>query len=440
MRDDLSGFFPLQVHLATLGCRLNEAEIQQWAREFHALGHQLVDHPEAADLVVLNTCAVTEEAVRKSRKLIRRAQRVNPRAKLVVSGCYSSLQPTETYSLPGVDLVISNSDKSQLVRSTLSALEWQTMPATANEPDASPLFARGRQRAFIKVQDGCRYRCTFCVVTLARGAEQSRAPEEVIAEVNQLYAEGIQEIVLAGVHLGGWGAGLGLRLSDLLQALLDETAMPRIRLGSLEPWDLPERLWALLSDPRVMPHLHLPIQSGSSSVLRRMSRRGSPEAYAALIQQGRALVPHLNITTDIIVGFPGETDDEHQATLDFVEQQRFGHLHIFSYSPRAGTRAATLMPPIPESVKRKRSQQLHHLSMRLREQSLHDACGATELVLVEGAAHGGIPDDAFGYTPHYLPVRIPGEAGRLVVGSIWPVQVYGVDLERGMLIGRPSDG
>ncbi len=295
-----------------------------------------------ADVIVLNSCAVTEDAVRKSRQTLRRLHRENPEAKLVVSGCYATLHPEQAGQALGVDLLVPNADKDRLVELTQRQLNQDSAPAFATEPGESVLFRLGRQRAFVKVQDGCRYRCTFCIVTVARGEEKSRSVAEVVEEINALHRQGIPEAVLTGVHLGGYGGDLGLGLDELIRAVLAQTDIPRLRLGSLEPWDLPEGFFDLFDAPRLMPHLHLPLQSGSDAVLRRMARRCKTDEFAALVEQARARVPDINISTDIIVGFPGETEEEWAETLAFVRRIGFGHIHIFSYSPRQGTKAAAL--------------------------------------------------------------------------------------------------
>lgn len=222
----------MRVHLTTLGCRLNEAEVERWSRELLERGYQIAPDETAADLVVVNTCAVTQEAVRKSRKLLRRSQRANPLAKLVMSGCYASLEGKEAAESLGVDLVVDNRQKDQLVAIATRALDLPSMPRLATEPGEAPLFARGRQRAFVKIQDGCRYRCSYCIVTLARGEERSRPVPELVDELNRLHREGIREAVLTGVHIGGYGTDLGTDLPSLLRALLAETRIERLRLGS----------------------------------------------------------------------------------------------------------------------------------------------------------------------------------------------------------------
>ncbi len=396
----------MKVHLKTLGCRLNEAELETWAQAFQKSGHQITKQAEAAHLIVINSCAVTQDAARKSRRLIRRIHRDNPQAKLVVSGCYATLNEDEAASLLGVDLIVSNKDKDQLVEKTLAELNMDSMPALSTEPGEISLFTRGRQRAFVKVQDGCRYRCTFCIVTVARGEESSRPVQAVIDEINALHRQGITEVILTGVHLGGYGSDLGNNLSDLIKAILAETEIPRLRLGSLEPWELPDDFFKLFENPRLMPHLHLPLQSGSDTVLRRMARRCKTEEFAAIVNQLRAQIPNFNVTTDIIVGFPGETEQEWQESFNFIKQTGFGHIHIFTYSSREGTKAASLPDQLSNDIKKQRSKQLHELAEEMKLKFFADNVGHEFPVLWEGYSEA--LDDGkqrvFGYTPNYLKV------------------------------------
>ncbi|TAN66391.1 MAG: tRNA (N(6)-L-threonylcarbamoyladenosine(37)-C(2))-methylthiotransferase MtaB [Methylobacter sp.] len=396
----------MKVHLKTLGCRLNEAELETWAQAFQKSGHQITKQAEAAQLIVINSCAVTQDAARKSRQLIRKIHRDNPQAKLVVSGCYATLNEDEAASLLGVDLIVSNKDKDQLVEKTLTELNMDSMPVLSTEPGEISLFTRGRQRAFVKVQDGCRYRCTFCIVTVARGEESSRPVQAVIDEINALHRQGITEVILTGVHLGGYGSDLGNNLSDLIKAILAKTDIPRLRLGSLEPWELPGDFFELFDNPRLMPHLHLPLQSGSDTVLRRMARRCKTEEFAAIVSRLRAKIPNFNVTTDIIVGFPGETEQEWQDSYDFIKQTGFGHIHIFTYSSREGTKAAGLPGQLNNDVKKQRSRQLHELAEQMKQTFFEDNVGNEFPVLWEGYSEA-LADGkqrVFGYTPNYLKV------------------------------------
>ncbi|MEJ2393334.1 MAG: tRNA (N(6)-L-threonylcarbamoyladenosine(37)-C(2))-methylthiotransferase MtaB [Candidatus Thiodiazotropha sp.] len=424
----------MRIHLKTLGCRLNEAELETWSREFQAQGHHMTQNAEEADLLVVNTCAVTEEAVRKSRKLLGRTSRQNPDARLVVSGCYASLDPTATAEAEGVDLVIDNRDKDRLVEIISHELDLTTMPQAAMEPDTTGLLERGRQRAFIKVQDGCRYRCTYCIVTLARGEERSRPAAEVIDEINRLHREGIQEVVLTGVHIGGYGSDIGSDISSLIQQVLAQTEIPRLRIGSIEPWDLPPSFWSLFGNPRLMPHLHLPLQSGCDSVLRRMARRCRTDEYRELIRQARAEVADFNVTTDIIVGFPGESETEWQQTLDFVEEIGFGHLHIFAFSPRQGTKAASLPDPVSREIKRSRSAALHKLGESMKRSTAEAYIGRTLPILMEGSGENGWA----GYTPNFLRVQLAPTPDVSLKNQIVEIRLTGTSEDGQHLTGVPA--
>ncbi len=396
----------MRFFFTTLGCRLNEAEIGSWQRALRTAGHDLAPTIGEADVGVVNTCAVTAEAARKSRKLVARLHRKNPAARLVVTGCYAALQPDAAAELAGVDLVVPNRDKDALVSRMTSHLALPTRPRAATAPEASP-FRSHRTRAFVKVQDGCRNRCTFCIVTVARGEERSRSIAELIGEVRDLLAEGVLEIVLTGVHLGGYGSDLDVTLTDLVTAILGETGVTRLRLSSLEPWDLPKGFGALWRDRRLMPHLHLPLQSGSDPVLRRMARRCPTGRFRALVDELRAEVPKLSITTDWIVGFPGETPSDHQNSLAFIDSLDFADVHVFPYSPRAGTRAASFSDPCPPDDRRARLDDALRLTAVLRERALARADETVDQVLWEG--EGPLTADGqrrfSGYTENYLPVE-----------------------------------
>ncbi len=398
----------MRIHLNTIGCRLNEAELESWSRGFLAQGHQLTPDLKQADLVVVNSCAVTGEAARKSRKLINRIQRTNPQAKVVVSGCYASLEPTKVEEMSGVNLVVSNREKDRLVEIASQQLELPTIACDSIGAESSLPLPHGRQRAFIKVQDGCRHSCTFCIVTTARGEERSRSSAEIVTEINQLHSAGVQEVVLTGVHIGGYGNDLGSDLSTLIAEVLTETNIPRLRLGAVEPWDLPPHFWRLFTNPRLMPHLHLPLQSGSDRVLKRMARRCQSSEFIALVKQAREQISGFNLTTDIIVGFPGESADDWRQSVDLVEQIGFGHLHIFSFSPRSGTRAAEMPNQVAPAIIKQRSQELHRVSEKMKRATLKRHIGETLEVLIEGS--GQPLDDGSrvwrGYSPNFLRIEL----------------------------------
>ena len=426
----------MRIHFQTLGCRLNEAELETWSRDCLERGYAVTPRVEEADLVVVNTCAVTAESVRKSRQIVRRSRRANPSAKLVVSGCYASLDPAAAGAELGIDLLVPNTDKDRLVEIAAARLDLPVMPEDATRPGEQALLTRGRHRAFVKVQDGCRYRCAFCIVTRARGDERSRAIADVVDDVRRAHAAGVREAVLAGVHLGGYGSDIGSNLRELVAAVLADTDMPRIRLGSLEPWELGDQFWDLFADPRLMPHLHLPLQSGADSVLRRMSRRCRTADFADLVARARATAADFNVTTDIIVGFPGETEGEWRQTLAFVDAMRFGHVHVFAYSPREGTKAAGMPNPVDRDAKRRRSEELHRLSAASRESVLRRAIGRRLDVLVEDRTEDGTA--WLGYSPDYLRVELPA-GGTDLSNRIVPVIASGVSADGTRLLGRRAD-
>lgn len=426
----------MKIHLKALGCRLNEAELENWSQDFLAAGHHITNHSDEADVVVLNTCSVTQDAGRKSRKLLNRLHRENPTAKLVASGCHATLSPEEMADTIGVDLIVPNKDKSQLAVQVMKQFTDGSMPSIATEPGETSLFTRGRQRAFIKIQDGCRYRCTFCIVTIARGDEQSRSQKDIIDEINRLHSQGIKEVVLTGVHVGGYGSDTDTSLYELVTAILTETDVPRIRFASVEPWDLHDNFFSLFENKRVMPHMHLPLQSGADSVLRRMSRRCRTEDFQALVESARIAIPDFNVTSDIIVGFPGETDEEWQQTMDYVESIGFGHLHIFSYSPREGTKAARLANPIAPHIKKQRHKQMHQLGEEMKSSILSAQINKQVDILWEKGRSDGALNHFTGYTPNFLKVETRVTSPTLLENRITQVKITGVSPEKNILIGK----
>jgi threonylcarbamoyladenosine tRNA methylthiotransferase MtaB len=390
------------VHLRTLGCRLNQAEIDAFARSFASRGYEIVAAPEEADAIVVNTCAVTEDAVRSGRQMIRQLHRSNPDAAIVVTGCQAQIQPEAIRTLPGVAHIIPNEHKDDLVALVAGddRAEYDLEPHLRGTPTWMH-----RTRAFVKVQDGCDNACTFCVTTIARGAGRSRPIQAVVDEVQLLLTLGYQEIVLTGVHLGSYGHDLMPRttLRALVEALLHDTDVVRLRLSSLEPWDLDEQFFTLWRDRRLCPHLHLPLQSGCDATLRRMARRTSQAQFSRLMAAARANLERPSITTDVIVGFPGETDAEFDASLAFIERMHFSGIHVFRYSRRPGTAAARMRGQVPEAVKKVRSERLHRLAQQAQAAFAVAQIGRVEPILWENVS--GSTEEGFinvGYTPHYV--------------------------------------
>ncbi|MEE8321809.1 MAG: tRNA (N(6)-L-threonylcarbamoyladenosine(37)-C(2))-methylthiotransferase MtaB, partial [Gammaproteobacteria bacterium] len=397
-----------------------------WAQDFQSRGHSLTNDPDMADMLIVNTCAVTQEAVRKSRQLLRRTHRYNPRAKLVVSGCYSSLDKKTVQDIEGIDLIVDNQDKDNLVEIVLRELPTESMPSLLTQPGELPLFSRGRNRAFIKIQDGCRYQCTFCIVTIARGKERSRTIGDIVHEISRLSGQGVQEAVLTGVHVGGYGSDTGTNLYDLIQAILNDTDIPRLRLASVESWDLPDHFFDLFRNPRLMPHIHLPLQCGSDSVLKRMGRRCMTGDYEKLIGLLRSEVKDINITTDIIVGFPGETENDWHESLEFIEKTGFPHIHIFTYSARPGTKAADLPKQVSSSIKKQRSSQLHALARQMRLDYLNDQIGRQYPVLWETTNQKETDGDYTGFTPNYIRVELTDTSDAVKENNINTVSITGI--------------
>lgn len=414
----------MRVYLESTGCRLNQSEIETLGRQFERAGHTLAETAEDADLCVVNTCAVTREAARTSRTIIRRLNRASAGAPVVATGCYAHLSPDAVRALPGVQRVVDNLDKERLVPLVLG------LPEEIEPFDREPLTrefrpgALGRTRAFVKVQDGCDNRCTFCVTTIARGPARSRPLDDVVAEVTHLAAAGYHEAVLTGVHLGSYGHDWGDRagLRTLVEALLSRTPVARLRLSSLEPWDIPPGFFRLWEDPRLCRHLHLPLQSGCDATLRRMARRTTQAAFRELVAEARAGIPDLAISTDLIVGFPGEADGEFETSYAFAREMDFMKLHVFRYSARPGTAAARMAGQVPDETKRERSARMLALSDEGGRRFYARFVGQVMPVLWEQVA--GASPEGFcntGLTDNYL--RVTLDAPDVLTNQIVPVRL-----------------
>jgi len=415
----------LRVRVETLGCRLNTSEIQRIGRQFVTDGHRVVGPDGPADVCILNTCAVTHIAARKSRQLMRHLKQAHPGATMVVTGCYAELEGEQVAAL-GADIVVGNQEKDDIVK--LVAQHLGTRPIrhqtqVVQEPDNQRLHPGPRTRAFVKVQDGCDNRCTYCVVTIARGPARSRLADEIVAEVQHLEAIGYREVVLSGVHLGSYGHDLGHRhgIFHLTRRLLDETGIRRLRLSSLEPWDLAVDFFSLWENSRLGRHLHLPLQSGCDATLRRMARRTTTEKFARLVSAARAAIPGLSVTTDLMVAFPGETDDEFIESLDFVEAMAFAKIHVFRYSARPATAAASMADQVPPEMAAARSQRAHQVGARMERSFRHRFLGRTMDVLWENAEPTGANLLWSGLTDNYL--RVSASEGPHLRNTITPVRL-----------------
>jgi threonylcarbamoyladenosine tRNA methylthiotransferase MtaB len=431
----------MKVHLKTLGCRLNQGEIDRMARQFAQRGDEIVLDENAADMVVINTCAVTQEATRSSRQMIYRAARANQDVQIAVTGCYAHIAPDEIAVLPNVKHVIDNFDKESLVSivsgEPIAEPEVHDREPIVRDPLHGINGASGRTRAFIKVQDGCDRLCSFCVTRVARGKGRSRDLPDIVEEVRELSASGYQEAVLTGVHLGSYGHDLGQPdgLLHLVRALLHGTDIPRIRLSSLEPWGIPDGFWDLWANPRLSAHLHLPLQSGCDATLRRMIRRTSQAEFRAVVKSARAAIPDLSITTDVIVGFPGETDAEFEISRAFIEEMDFSGMHIFRYSVRPGTAAARLPNHIDEATKKTRSDVLQRIAQAGEHRFAERFIGTVQPVLwevVNGATEAGYIHH--GYTSQYGRVRLI--ARDVLTNTFTSVRITGYDPAHHTLTGE----
>jgi len=351
----------MKIALETLGCKLNQAETETLARQFTQAGHELVARTEDADIYILNTCTVTHTADSKSRHLLRQARRRNPTVRIVVTGCYADRAPLDMAKLEAVDLVSGNEGKATL----LARLEEKGYLRNADSSLPVNTKSTLRTRSFVKIQDGCRHYCAYCIVPYVRRIEKSTPPDEVIKQVKQRVTDGYQEVVLTGTRIGAYDSN-GLQLKDLIERILSETDIPRLRLSSLQPQEISLELLELGRDNRLCPHFHLSLQSGSDSVLKRMRRRYTTGEYEKTVALIRATVPKVAVTTDTIVGFPCETDEEFRDSLDFCRRLNFARIHVFPFSPRSGTEAAQMPGQIPEKVKKERTR----LMLALAEESL----------------------------------------------------------------------
>ncbi len=433
----------MKIFLDMVGCRLNQSEIEILARQFCAAGHTLAASSEEADLVVINTCAVTNAAASDSRQKIRQVARAG-NAQIVVTGCWSTLFPDEAAALPHVSRLVSNQCKDQLVADLLETRgKAYDLEPIRRQPIPG---GRLRTRAFIKVQDGCDNHCTFCITVLARGQGHSRTVHEVIEDIQAALKEDplhprlvAQEVVLTGVHLGSWGQDLSQphHLRQLVQMVLKYTDVARLRLSSLEPWDLDEDFFALWENPRMCPHLHLPLQSGSANVLHRMARKVTSESYAGLLTLARRSIPDVAITTDLIAGFPGETEAEFAEGLSFVREMAFAGGHVFTYSARPGTAAAKMQPQVPHPLRKERSARLRQALEETGREYRTQFVGRTLSVLWESAhstQNGWLME---GLTGNYL--RVTALANQSLWNQITSVRLdmMSADEMQGIIVDRP---
>jgi len=418
-----------KVALETLGCKLNQAETESLARQFLSRGYQLAESAREADIYVLNTCTVTHIADRKTRHLLRLAHRTNPRALIIAIGCYAQRAPEELRQLGIVNFILANKEKNHLVE----ILETKNL---GNKGARSPHKEyQRRTRSLVKIQEGCNDFCSFCIVPYTRGRERSLPLEEVLQEVKARVVSGYKEVTLTGTKIGayGWNGGNSGELSRLIEHILDKTGVKRLRLSSLQPQDLTPELVKLWADDRLCPHLHIPLQSGSEAILKRMRRRYSIDDYERAVSLVREAIPGIAITTDILVGFPGEGEKEFEESYHFCEKMGLANIHVFPYSPRLGTAAARMPRQVEERVKKERSQRMLALAQQSAQHFREQFLGRTMTVLWERKSDQATWN---GFTANYL--RVFTRSERELSNRLLPVKLV-AEHNQGLL-GELADG
>jgi len=411
----------MRIAIATLGCKVNQYDSAVIRERLQSERHSFVPFEEGADLYIINTCTVTDRADWEGRKLVRRAKKLNPVARVLVTGCYAQVSPREVAAVTGVDYVVGLNRLDELVR-----FVGQPDPPAARGPEISvgrPAEERGvrvvgarglpeRTRAFLKVEEGCNYSCTYCIIPIARGRSRSVSEDEVLSQVQLLAEEGFKELVLTGIHLGSYGHDLAPRsdLTRLLRRIAGSGLIPRLRLSSLDPREVTEPLLQLMAHSAVLcPHLHVCLQAGEDGTLKRMRRNYSTGYYADLMGRVRELLPDAALGSDIIVGFPGESDGDFERSLEFLRRLPLTYFHVFPYSPRKGTLAAGLPGQVPAAVRKQRAQGVRELGARKRQAFHRRFMGRRVPVLVEQAMEQG-QGLYKGYSRNYLPVLFSGRA------------------------------
>jgi len=413
----------VKVYLESLGCKLNQCERDALAAQFAQAGHTVVLEPERADVCVVNTCAVTHVAARKSRQRMRHLQRRNPAARLVATGCYVTMGENGL----AADLCVGNEAKDALVARVEAQLEQWDIGTSSEDPSIVEA-ARPRTRPMVKIQDGCDNECAYCIVHVLRGKQRNRPRDAILSEVASLIRQGYQEVVLTGVHIGSYGRDRSDSLTGLVRAILSHTPPNRLRLSSLEPWDIDPAFFALWEDPRLCRHLHLSLQSGCDRTLARMNRSYTGAQYADLVAEAREAIPDLAVTTDVIAGFPGETETDFEESAALIARIGFARTHVFVYSPRPGTQAADMPDQTEPQVRSKRAAHLRSIGRASGQRFRRRFVGRTMPVLWEMRRADG---QWSGLTDNYL--RVYAHSEEDLANTIRPARALG--LERGGLRG-----
>jgi len=403
------------VALHTLGCKLNYSETSAIERLMEKEGFVKKEFTEKADVYVINTCSVTENADKECRHLVRRIQRKAPEAMVVVMGCYAQLKPKEIAEIPGVDLVLGASEKFNITSHLKELTHGDSAKICSCEIEDvqgfhSSFSLNNRTRTFLKVQDGCDYNCSFCTIPMARGKSRSNSTENVLSEIKNISEAGVKEIVLTGINLGDFGKdGNGIKTPQnfysLLQSIEEQNGVERYRISSIEPNLLTNEIIRFVAgSKKIMPHFHIPLQSGSNKILGMMRRRYKRELYAEKVQAIKNLIPDCCIGVDVITGFPGETDEDFNDTMNFLAELDISYLHVFTYSERANTHALTIEPIVPIHVRHERTKNLRSLSYKKMRHFTAQHTGQQRKVLFEGQNKNGLME---GYTDNYIKISIP---------------------------------
>ena len=399
----------------TLGCKLNFSETSAIARQMQERGFTTVDFEEASDVYVINTCSVTDQADTKCRNIVRKAMKQNPNAYVVVVGCYAQLKPKEIASIKGVDLVLGAAEKFKLPEIITDLTKNPCGQVLASEISNANFFVDAysvgdRTRSFLKIQDGCDYKCSFCTIPLARGKSRSDTPENVLKNAKDLASKGVKEIVLTGVNTGDYGKGIegDFTFFDIVKLLDEVEGIERFRISSIEPNLLTDEIIEFVAQSkRFMPHFHIPLQSGSDKMLKLMQRRYKSDLYKSRVEKIKNVMPHACIGVDVIVGFPQETDDDFLDTYNFVNELDISYLHVFTYSERANTKAIEMEGVIPVPVRNQRNAMLRTLSEKKKRYFYQQFLGTTRLALMEQEQHGNV---MHGFTDNYIKVSMPFDA------------------------------
>lgn len=419
-----------KVAFYTLGCKLNYSETSTISRKFEEKGFKKVEFNDTPDIFIINTCSVTENADKKCKKLVKEARKVSPNAYVAIIGCYAQLKPKEISQIPGVDAVLGAAEKFQLIELLDGFVRkpetevFSTEITTATNFNASFSYA-DRTRTFLKVQDGCDYSCTFCTIPLARGGSRSDSIENIVRQANEIAQSGVKEIVLTGVNTGDFGIQNGIRVSkfiDLVKSLDEVADIERIRISSIEPNLLTNEIIDFVSrSKKFVPHFHVPLQSGSNKILKLMRRRYLRELYEERVGKIKSTLPYCCIGVDVIVGFPGETKDDFFETYKFLNELDISYLHVFTYSERENTPAATMADSVSLKERQERSQQLHILSDKKRRAFYEANLNRNVTVLFENDIEDGF---MHGYTENY--VRVKANYDPILVNEMKQVKIVSI--------------